>query len=311
MVLPPRYPLFVDAGATTPEAGPADIEAGAEAAVDASTGRCNPTAPFADALPQLVAPESQTAAWLTEDELVVLLSRNTPDASFDLYSARRPFVTEDFSAPELVMGVNDSTTEDDNPTLTRDGLRLFFHSRRTNGVPPGNRLHLFVAKRMFPNVPFEAPVPVGGLPTVQSDQVDPFVAPDGNTLYFVSHGEADAAAFDRDLWVAQLGSDSAVTAVTALTALNTPSFEVNPILTADEKIIYFSSNRSMGQFDIYRASRASRTDDFGPPERVAELSTASLVETPTWVSADDCEVWIARESGANGNRAIYRLRRPR
>ena len=84
-------PAALDGGATTPEAGPADIEAGAEAAVDASAGRCNPTAPFADALPQLVAPESQNAAWLTEDELVVLLSRNTPDASFDLYSARREF----------------------------------------------------------------------------------------------------------------------------------------------------------------------------------------------------------------------------
>ena len=257
-----------------------------------------------------MTPESQTAAWLTEDELVVLLSRNTPDASFDLYSSRRAFVTEAFSPPELLMGMNSPTAEDDNPTLTRDGLRLFFHSRRTEGVPPGNWLHLFVAKRMFPNVPFDAPVALLGLPTVQSDQLDPFVAPDGNTLYFVSHGEADAAAFDQDLWVAQLESDTTVTTPVALRTLNTPSFEANPILTADERIIYFSSNRVDGQFDIYRASRPSRTDAFGAPERVAELSTASLVETPTWVSADDCEVWIARESGVNGTRAVYRLRRP-
>jgi hypothetical protein len=82
-------------------------------------------------------------------------------------------------------------------------------------------------------------------------------------------------------------------------------------LTEDLLEIYFVSDRDAGPGagDIWRARRATRTDAFGPPEPVLELSSAAT-ETSPGVSADGLTLWLAsdRDSGL-GQLDIWRSTR--
>lgn len=63
----------------------------------------------------------------------------------------------------------------------------------------------------------------------------------------------------------------------AVSEINTTAREKNPFLTADRTTLYFASDRkgSTGGNDFWRAVRASPDAPFGPPERLADLSSTA------------------------------------
>lgn len=292
-----------------PEASPPQEDGGVRqeaAAGDAAVGRCDRNAPFGapEVIDQLMTAENQPAAWLTEDELTVYLSRSTLDSGVDLHTSTRLTLTAPFGAPVRIQGVN-SDFEDDNPTVTQDGLHLFFHSNRGDDGGTNPYPRLYVASRAFTVQPFSAPVLVGGLPAILANRLDPFVSPSGDRLYY---GQNETVGFDQNIYMAVRQDAVTYTSSVAVAELNSTSFETQPILTADETVVYFTSNRDGGNFDIWRASRANRDVPFGVPVRVP-LASSTLIDTPTWVSHDDCELWIAR-GDVPTLRSLLRLRRP-
>lgn len=67
-------------------------------------------------------------------------------------------------------------------------------------------------------------------------------------------------------------------------------------LTGDLLEIYFVSDRDggLGAGDIWRAQRSARTDAFGSPEPVLELSSPAAEASPA-ISADGSTLWLASE----------------
>jgi hypothetical protein len=300
-----------DSGTTDHDSGITELDSGVRE--DAGTARCDLSAPFGtpvDIAPELQSPLDQPAGWLTEDELVLYLTRDTADAGHerDLYMASRPTLSSPFDPPSPLANVN-SDALDDNPTTTGDGLHLYFHSAREDDGGTAGLFRLFVASRSVSNAGFGVPVVVGGPFEPTNARVDPFISRDGARLYFVERlTDLDAGTTHQDIFIAERDGGTNFNAPRALAELNTADYEVQPILTPDEKVIYFSSNRDGRSFDIWRASRSDRTQAFGPPELVTSANS-ELIDTPTWVSKDDCQLWIAR--GATGpKRTLLRLQRP-
>lgn len=96
----------------------------------------------------------------------------------------------------------------------------------------------------------------------------------------------------------------------ALDELNTNMRELDPTLSADGLEIFFASNRgngANGTFDIYRATRATTSDPFSPPQRVVELSTAAS-EVGIHLSADGLTAWFYRQNPAQFD--VFRATRP-
>jgi len=81
---------------------------------------------------------------------------------------------------------------------------------------------------------------------------------------------------------------------------NAPASQEDPSLTADELELYFSTAVD-GTLDIWLCQRASGTSAWGPPNKVAELSSDSIDEQPE-VSADGLTMYLAsdRPGGAPG-----------
>jgi hypothetical protein len=79
--------------------------------------------------------------------------------------------------------------------------------------------------------------------------------------------------------------------------LHTNGLDYSPIVNSNETVIYFASTRTPGQgaADIWRSERGAKTDDWGTPVNMAELSSAGPDE-PSWVSNDDCVMLFDRAS---------------
>jgi hypothetical protein len=113
---------------------------------------------------------------------------------------------------------------------------------------PGYYQILF-ATRDDASADFMEPEPVPELVFPEQSTVDGFLSEDGLTLFYVTGPEFGAA----DLYVASRRStDDPFEHDTPLDDLNTPNDERDPWLSADGRLLYFSSDRS-GHYDIYVA----------------------------------------------------------
>jgi hypothetical protein len=163
------------------------------------------------------------------------------------------------------------------PTVTKNGLSLYFGSNRPGGLGGAD---IYVSQRESANDPWGVPQNLG--PAVNSAVTDncPFVTPDGRTLIFLRNpglAGIDVYASSRRNKRNDLGWDTAV----PLTALNTPFDEwvsggyVDE--DSDDLVLFLASNRPGGPGggpDIYM----TRTGDDGtllPPTLVPELSSTA------------------------------------
>jgi hypothetical protein len=146
---------------------------------------------------------------------------------------------------------------------------------------------LWIAFRSSPNDPWSAP-------SVWSDGTagdrSPSLVHDGSAVYFVRN-----MAIHRAVRTAP-GTYAAAAPIAWADV--PPSSPIAPVVTADERTLYFGSTTT-GPYDVWIARRASASDVWGAPEKVSEVSTA-FADWPTWVSADGCELWVT-SNGAFGD----------
>jgi Tol biopolymer transport system component len=233
-------------------------------------------------------------ARLSLDELTVYFHSNR-GGSLDLYTASRSTRAAAFSGVVALSTLNDPSSDDAWPTVTSDGLSLFFEAQRT-GTPA-----VWVGARSTVVATFSAPAPVAN---VGSMTAQPFVMPDGSALYFI--------VVPGDLYRAERGPSGQYGTPVMVTTVNTPSLEYTPALTPDELTLYFGSNRAdppaKGDFDVWMSTRASRTASWDPPVNVQELNTAAE-ELPTWISPDNCRLYFNR--GTGGSSKVFVAERAR
>jgi len=131
----------------------------------------------------------------------------------------------------------------------------------------------------------------------------PHLSLDGRSLYFYSDRSTSGS---EDLFVAtRADTNSPFDTVTELSSLNSPGLDHLPWISADERTIYFASDRA-GSVDIWRATRGQASDAFAAPNAVDELNTTSD-EGGIAVSADQREViFVSSRAGGLGGPDFYR-----
>jgi len=115
--------------------------------------------------------------------------------------------------------------------------------------------------------------------------IDPFIAPDGLTLYFSSIRPVDGVArTDLDLWMVKRTSWDSWGEPVHLGLANSPGDELYPSIDLWGNL-YFGSDRD-GQFDIYRSQRR-HDGTFGPAQRIGDgVNTAAYWEFNPEISPD-------------------------
>ena len=240
------------------------------------TGGCDPDGFFG---PPIRLPINDDVARiffarLTDDELTMVFQ----DINFDIWIADRANKMDDFRDPRKMAEVS-TGLEEWSPTLTGDGLTLFF--QRNSDI-----WAIFVATRERRSDVFSEPVQVLSLDHTSGG----YVVPNGQAMYLSWNGNK------YSVFRAERRAGSFVfgprVELSELSALGTA---VLPVVSADELTIYFGSTRSggFGLGDIYRARRSSRDDPFGEAKHVSELNSGQE-EMPDWISRDHCTIYMHR-----------------
>ncbi len=194
-----------------------------------------------------------------------------------------------------------TTSREDDPTITADGLELIFASDRTGTL---GGMDLWIATRTSPAQPFGV---ASRVPSVNgpANEDQPWLSPDGLTLYFSSDGFGTADVFMSTRSSRAMAWSAPVNVV----ELSSPAIDQVGGLTADQLAIVLASDRGGGtapQKDLYIASRATTTDAWSTPVLVSELSTPLEEASPTFAGGGqavyftrDNDLYVARRAGAS------------
>jgi WD40-like Beta Propeller Repeat len=291
-------------GSASGDAGQAgDNGVGGEAG--GSTGPCDLSAPFGDGtlvpgiggLDSQGAPSEEVDAALSANQLTIYFASNR-NGDWDLFSATRTDPGGTFDLVEPLNSFNSNANEG-APTVTTDETTIYFASEEGGW-------QIYSSSRMSSAGSFGTGLPVSDVNTTYADY-NPFILPNESAIYLASDRAGGPAKIYRAGFAgANFGDPVAVQNINLDTATDS-----RPVLTPDELIIYFSSTRpddnAEGLEDIWTASRSSSSEPFGPPARVAELSSSTLDE-PSWISPDGCTLYY--HSAVFGSRQVYVARKP-
>jgi hypothetical protein len=200
---------------------------------------------------------------VTDDGLLAMFADYNSTTLDDLYVATRASTADAFAAEALIGELQ--TTDNDNNAVTRDGLTVYF--AREVGATPSE---IMITTRATLADTFAPPVAVAELNSTGRDNPG-WLSPDGLRMYMASD-----RAGDLDLYVADRATTAApFGAPVAFAELAGNGDDMNPTLTSDELEIIWSSKRATARFDLYHATRASRSDPFGAPAPLTSLNTAN------------------------------------
>jgi Tol biopolymer transport system component len=220
----------------------------------------------------------------------------------------------DWSAPvNLGPTVNSSSTEA-GVFITKDGLSLYFSSRRPGGY---GDLDLWVSRRATVDEGWGVPENLGPDINTSGSDTTPMISLDGHRLYYAS---ARSGGFGGlDIWVSRrhnkrddLGWQAPVNLGGAV---NTPSTERGPTEFEDDAtgdiVLYFSSNRpgGLGSEDIY-ASTMQAGEIFAPAVNIETLNSVSSDSVPA-IRRDGLEIFLCSyRTGQLGGGDIWVATRP-
>jgi hypothetical protein len=188
---------------------------------------------------------------ITRDDRTLYFAASN-NGELDIFSASRATPGGAFGARTLVTGVN-STSIDDTPSPTADGLSLVFRSERPPGGP--NASEVYLATRPAPTGPFTAVRRLTEINSTASDQGAAITA-DGLTVTF---GSTRGIGGDYDLYLATRPDQSSMfSPPTRIDELATTAYDDDAMISDDLRTIYFVSDRpgTQGSTDIWFATRA-------------------------------------------------------
>jgi hypothetical protein len=270
-----------------------------EAAGDA--GPCDLTAPFQKPTPiTSLDTGDNDELWprLTPDELtMVLATRRTPN-EFGIYITRRSNVDAGWSPPEYLPTLAATPVAfDTDPMLTPDGRTLFFASNRRGTSD------LFFSRKNATG--FAAPEPITALNDNTLPEYQPFLTFDGSELWFTR----ELSGIPRIMRAPVVGGGFGDASI--VRELTSGGREWLPTLSADGLTIYFASTRAggLGDYDIWVATRGSKTGTFGEPRPVTELN-GPFRDAPGYLSTDGCRLYFDARRVETGTTDLYLAEKP-
>lgn len=220
---------------------------------------------------------TEWAPSLSADQLTLVFSSNQGTNGYDIYMATRAATSDPFGTAVEQTNLVSPAIETD-PTMTPDGLTLYFTSSRLGGP------YLYRAKRADTSASWDAPVIVPELSTTVV--FGPGLTPDGSELFFqdnTTHIVRATVSGDSITVVGQvleLGADVGFT-----------TFTVDGLTVFFEKMVVFGTDD-----DLYVSTRPAIGQPFASPTVVTELQSPMLDDDPE-LSRDGMKLYFASDRG--------------
>ncbi|MGI8919429.1 MAG: hypothetical protein ACR2H6_12595 [Pyrinomonadaceae bacterium] len=191
----------------------------------------------------------------------------------------------DWSTPVNLGSPINSTSSDQGPAISKDGLTLYFHSNRPGGL---GGFDMYVSHRASVADAWGSPVNLGSTVNTTFDEGNPAFSRDEHFLFFQSIRPGGLGGVD--LWVAYREHTHDdfdwQTPVNLGAGVNSTSDDNAPSYLENDEVgsaqLYFVSTRpgGLGGQDIYLSNQFP-DGSFGPAALVAELSSPSTDSRPS------------------------------
>ena len=187
-----------------------------------------------------------------------------------------PSVVPSFLPPVNLASVN-TAAGDSAPTLSADGLTLYFHSNRAGG---NGGADIWQATRSSLAEPFGTPTNIGDAVNSGANETAPALSNDGLSLFFASTRSGGNGISDVYMATRASTSDPFGAPVNLGTGVNTSRPEFAPAISADGLSLYFQRAGGvggLGSADIWVATRVSTSDPFGNAVNLGAPVNLSLI----------------------------------
>ncbi len=206
----------------------------------------------------------------------------------------------DWSEPVNLGPVVNSEYNDQHPSISKDGLSLYFVSDRPGGFGAND---IWVTQRATLDDQWGPPQNLGPSINTSSNDFAPNLTIDGHHLYMNSNRPGGCGG--GDLYVARRRNKHDDFGwnppVNLGCTVNTIYDEAGPTFFEDEatgvQTLYLTSNRpgGLGDFDIYVSTRNSDDEPWGPGVDVTELN-GPYRDTRTAIRRDGLEIFESSDS---------------
>jgi beta-lactamase regulating signal transducer with metallopeptidase domain len=221
-------------------------------------------------------------------------------------------LTDAYSAPPFIFGtptdlgptVNGSTW-DFWPSISFDGLELYFTSARSGG--PGAP-DIWVTTRATTDDDWGVPVNLGAIVNSPYRDVAPNISANGLELYFYS--DRPGGEGNRDLYVTKRANISAPWGIPVNLGptVNSSSWDSTPNISSDGLWLYFCSDRGggYGSGDIWVTTRPTVSDPWGIPSNLGPTVNSAYVDGGTSISANGLWLFFGSDRpGGEGYSDLY------
>ncbi|MHC4073261.1 MAG: M56 family metallopeptidase [Planctomycetota bacterium] len=240
------------------------------------------------------SPAAELGPDISADGLSLFFYFLQPDGDWDwdIVVTTRATRVDDWGIPVNLGPVVNTSAIEVTPSVSSDGLSLYFGSNRPGGSGDSD---IWITTRATTEEDWGTPVNLG--PAVNNPAIDmqPSISSDGLSLYFGSN-RANGLG-DWDIWVATRTSmsDPWGTAVNLGSTVNSSAFDSCPAISADGLTLFFTSTRSggYGSYDLYVARRTTLDGDWGTPVNLGPTINSSASEIEPFISSDGKELYFS------------------
>jgi hypothetical protein len=234
---------------------------------------------------------------VTEPNKTSIAAREIDDVGADVGDGVR---WSAWSAPHNLGPTINSSSIEQHPAISKDGLSLYFGSDRAGGI---GGVDIYVSQRPSLDAPWGTPVNLGPNINSRGNESAPTLSLDGHRMYFHSNGRGGCGG--ADLFVSRRHDkrdDFGWEAAENLgCVVNSSVADNGPTIFEDDATgiatLYFNSTRpgGLGDADIYASTRTGDEGEFGPAVLVPELS-GPFRDTRTAISRDGLEMFLSSSS---------------
>ncbi|MHC4706986.1 MAG: hypothetical protein ACYS8I_07865 [Planctomycetota bacterium] len=222
-----------------------------------------------------------------------------------------------FGEPTNLGSTVNSSNQDACPSVSTDGMMLFFSSDRPGGM---GGLDIWISElkstRHMTELVWGKPINLGPVVNSAADENYPEISADGLELYFSdglwSFGvNPRAGGFGlSDLWVStrKTTEDDWGTPVNLGPTINGSSYDSGPSISNDGLTLYFASSRSGGSGgnDLWMATRSTVSNPWDPPINLGSTVNSSAHDVEPDISADGLVLFfMSSRSGGYGNYDLW------
>jgi Tol biopolymer transport system component len=243
-------------------------------------------------------PSEDSAPCLSYDNLELYFHSEEPDG--EIRVARRATPGDEWGPSTNLGPTVNSPSYDGGPSISADGLSLYFGSDRPGGYGWGD---LWVTTRATTDDNWGTPVNLGASVNT-GGAFGASISADELELYF--HSDRPGGYGALDIWVTTRATvtDNWGTPVNLGPDFNTSAQDNWPGISPDGLLLFFGSNRSggAGSWDLYMARRATTKDPWGSPMNLGPMVNSTAWEVGPKVSPDGSMLYFhsPRPGGLGG-----------